>query len=185
MRVPDEMAKAAERGTLRRIGEAVAEAAPTIAGALGGPLAGAAVEALRRAVLGDAADTGDRSLPDLLLAADPETLLAVRRAELDFKRALSDAQVEAQRIAAGDRASARARQVSLRDATPAVLGGAVIAGFFGVLCVMLWRELPAHAAPTFSIMLGALSTMTGAVVNYYFGSSASSREKTRMMGVRL
>ena len=31
-----------------------------------------------------------------------------------------------------------------------------------------------------SIMLGALATMTAAVVNYFFGSSAGSREKTRL-----
>jgi hypothetical protein len=31
-------------------------------------------------------------------------------------------------------------------------------------------------------MLGALATMTAAVVNYFFGSSAGSREKTRLLG---
>ena len=30
-------------------------------------------------------------------------------------------------------------------------------------------------------MLGALATMTAAVVNYFFGSSAGSREKTRLI----
>ena len=49
--------------------------------------------------------------------------------------------------------------------------------------MMLLRQLPVEAETEFSIMLGALATMTAAVVNYYFGSSAESAEKTRAMGV--
>ena len=168
---------------LRRIGEAVADAAPTVAGALGGPLAGAAAEALRRAVFGDEPQ-GDDALEAVILSGDPAALAAVRRAEIDFRRAVLDAQTRGEEIAARDRDSARAREIAVRDRTPALLGASVIAGFFGVLGVMLVRELPAHAAPTFSIMLGALATMTAAVVNYYFGSSAGSREKTGMIASR-
>ena len=151
--------------------DAVAEAAPTLAGALGGPLAGAAMEALRRAVLGD--EGTDEALAEVVLAGDPETLLALRRAEYDFRAALLAARVEESRIAAGDRDSARRREVGVRDRTPALLGSAVVVGFFGVLAVMLTRELPSQAEPAFSIMLGALSTMTAAVVSYYFGASAT------------
>ena len=46
---------------------------------------------------------------------------------------------------------------------------------------MVARRLPPGAETEFSIMLGALATMTAAVVNYFFGSSAGSREKTRLM----
>ena len=159
-----------DRTRLERIRDAVADVAPTLAGALGGPLAGAAVEALRRAVLGEAGD--EDALAEAVLAQDPETLLALRRAEHSFQQAVLAARVEAGRVAAGDRDSARRRETVVRDRTPALLGTAVVLGFFGVLGVMLWRELPAQAEPAFSIMLGALSTMTAAVVSYYFGASA-------------
>jgi hypothetical protein len=46
---------------------------------------------------------------------------------------------------------------------------------------MVARRLPPGAETEFSIMLGALATMTAAVVNYFFGSSAGSKEKTRLM----
>lgn len=163
---------------LDRIGEAVADAAPTVAAALGGPLAGAAAAALRRAILGDE-DAGDDALADAILAGDPQTLLALRRAEHEFKRAVMDAQAEAARIAADDRDSARRREMAVRDRTPALLGTAVIGGFFAALALMLYREMPEGAEPAFAIMLGALSTMTGAVVNYYFGSSAGSKAKDK------
>ena len=163
---------------LDRIADAVADAAPTVAAALGGPLAGAAADALRRVILGEEAGAADdAALADIVLARDPQTLLALRRAEHDFKRAVMNAQADAQRIAAGDRDSARRREMAVRDRTPMLLGTAVIAGFFASLGLMLYRELPQGAEPAFAIMLGALSTMTGAVVNYYFGSSAGSKAK--------
>ena len=166
--------------TLGRIGAAVADAAPTVAAALGGPLAGAAADALRRAILGDEA-AGDDALAEAVMARDPETLLALRRAEHEFRRAVLDARGAALRVHAGDRDSARRREMAVRDRTPSWLAGAVITGFFAALALMLWRELPAAAEPAFAIMLGALSTMTGAVVNYYFGSSAGSKTKDRML----
>lgn len=167
-------------GILGRLGDVVAEAAPTVAAALGGPLAGAAATILRRVVLGDEGGS-DEALSDVLLAGDPQTLLALRQAEHEFRRAVLDAEEEGARIAALDRDSARRREMTVRDKTPALLGTAVIGGFFAALALMLFRELPVGAEPVFAIMLGALSTMTGAVVNYYFGSSAGSKSKDKLL----
>ena len=89
--------------------------------------------------------------------------------------------MEERRIAAGDRADARARQTAMDDWTPTVLGALIIIGFFVVLGAMVTRNLPPGAETEFSIMLGALAAMTAAVVNYFFGSSAGSKEKTRLM----
>lgn len=69
----------------------------------------------------------------------------------------------------------------MNDWTPSVIGAAIILGFFIVLGVMVARKLPPGAETEFSIMLGALATMTAAVVNYFFGSSAGSKEKTRLI----
>ena len=169
------------RGRLKR---AIARTAPGLAHALGGPLAGAAVEQLSRAVFGsDAADEG--ALADALSQASPETLLALKQAEHEFQLALRQASVEELRIDAGDRASARERQMKMSDWTPSVLGALVIVGFFLVLAVMVAKKLPPGAETEFSIMLGALATMTAAVVNYFFGSSAGSREKTRLIAFPL
>ena len=174
------MKKDDKPGLLDRLGGAIRDVAPTLAGAFGGPLAGAAVGTLSRAIFGrDDADEG--ALEEAILAGDPETLKALKSAEVDFRKAVLNAETEARKIAAGDRANARARQIALKDATPTVLGLAVISGFFFVLTIMLLRELPAEADTEFSIMLGSLATMTAAVVNYFFGSSADSREKTKIM----
>ncbi|MEO1137464.1 MAG: hypothetical protein AAFW68_12800 [Pseudomonadota bacterium] len=163
-----------------RIKRAIAHAAPGLAHALGGPLAGAAVAQLSRAIFGK--DTVDEdALANAVTQASPETLLALKQAEQAFQLALREAQVEEQRIDADDRANARERQIKMNDWTPSALGALVILGFFVVLGVMVARKLPPGAETEFSIMLGALATMTAAVVNYFFGSSAGSREKTRLI----
>ena len=164
-----------------RLASAVGQFAPTLAAALGGPLAGAAAAAISSAVTGEEAAPSGVVL-DTIVGRDPKALAALRTAEIDFRRAVLAADNDARRIAAGDRADARARQKALRDITPALLGFGVIGGFFFVMATMLWRTLPTEAETEFSIMLGALATMTAAVVNYYFGSSADSAEKTRVMG---
>lgn len=166
-----------KRGGLRR---AVAGAAPKLAAALGGPLAGAAAAAISRAIFGeDAVD--EARLEEALYAATPEQLLALRRAEQEFETAVRQAEVALASVEAGDRADARARQIAMDDWAPTALGVLIILGFFGVLVAMTARTLPPGMETEISIMLGALATMTAAVVNYFFGSSAGSKEKTRLM----
>ncbi|MGV6818928.1 MAG: hypothetical protein ACWA5T_00345 [Parvularcula sp.] len=173
-----------QRNVRHRIGDAVRDVAPTLAGAFGGPLAGAATQALADALFGEGAEPAGRDLEAVILARTPETLLAIRKAEFEFRRGLLDVEAELRRIDATDRANARARQIALKDMTPAILGVSVIGGFFAVLMIMLTRTLPPQAETEFSIMLGSLATMTAAVVNYFFGSSADSREKTQIMAGR-
>ncbi|MEM9617678.1 MAG: hypothetical protein AAF936_06920 [Pseudomonadota bacterium] len=170
-------AKKKSRGKIKRV---IVKTAPTLAHALGGPLAGAAVAQISKAIFG-APDADEETLSDALANASPEHWLALRRAEQEFAIALREANVEGQRIDADDRADARQRQIQMADWTPSALGALIILGFFIVLAAMVSRKLPAGAETEFSIMLGALATMTAAVVNYFFGSSAGSKEKTRLM----
>jgi len=164
-------------GGLKR---AIARTAPALAEALGGPLAGKAVEKISRAIFGKAG-ADEAALAEAMRTASPEQLIALKRAEAEFAAAMRSADIEEERIAAADRANARTRQTALDDLTPAILGGVIVLGFFVVLAVMVAKRLPEGAETEFSIMLGALATMTAAVVNYYFGSSAGSREKTRLL----
>lgn len=170
-------AKAETRGRLKKV---IVKSAPKIAEQLGGPLAGAAVSAIARAIFGKEGASEDE-LAEALAGASADQLIALKKADNEFRLAIRQAAVEEGRIDAGDRASARDRQQKMRDWTPSVLGALIIGGFFLTLGVMVARNLPAGAETEFSIMLGALATMTAAVVNYFFGSSAGSREKTLLL----
>ncbi len=180
---PSSEKKAVEkRGRLKR---AVARTAPKIAEQLGGPLAGAATAALARAIFGKEAagkeTLGEDAWAEAVEGASAEQLIALKRADDEFRLAIRHAAIEELKIDAGDRASARERQHKMRDWTPSVLGALIIGGFFATLAVMVAKRLPPGAETEFSIMLGALATMTAAVVNYFFGSSAGSREKTHLL----
>jgi predicted permease len=71
--------------------------------------------------------------------------------------------------------------VKTGDWTPKALAGAVTLGFFGVLGYMIAYGLPAQGGEALLVMLGTLGTAWGAIVSYYFGSSAGSKEKTEAM----
>lgn len=76
-----------------------------------------------------------------------------------------------------DRDSARNREIQVRGNTPAILAFSVTAGFFGVLMVMMFVEIPISAKDVLYVMVGSLGTAWTGVMAYYFGSSAGSAAK--------
>ncbi len=148
----------------------LAKVAPTLAHALGGPLAASAVRFIGR-TLGLKVE----SAADLeALVTDPEHLARLAEAERQFR-------LELERIAQADRASARAREMKVRDRTPRVLAYALTVGFFLILGGLLFLEIPEGGREALYIMLGALASAYTAVVAYYFGSSAGSNRKNDIL----
>ena len=155
--------------------------APSIASAVGGPLAGMATRAISEALLGKS-DGTEQELENAVASATPEQLLALKKAEQEFAVKMRELDIDLERISNADRDSARNREVSLRDWTPRVLAGLITVGYFGVLFWMLRFGLPnTGSSEALLVMLGALGTAWGGVVAYYFGSSAGSKEKTEAM----
>lgn len=111
--------------------------------------------------------------------ADP-----TKQAEIAKEIAVLEAnvRVKAEEIAAADRNSARQREMTVKDWTPAILAYGITAGFFSILGFMLVKQIPDTGHDALLIMLGALGGAWGAVVSYYFGSSAGSAQKTDLLG---
>ena len=154
--------------------------APSLATAVGGPLAGMATRAISDALLGKPDGTEDE-LIDAAAKASPDQLLALKKAEQDFAVRMRELEIDLQRIDAADRSSAREREVKTGDWTPRALAGAVTLGFFGVLGYMIAYGLPTQGGEALLVMLGTLGTAWGGIVSYYFGSSAGSKEKSEAM----
>lgn len=154
----------------------IATVAPGIATALGGPLAGAAVSALSTKLLGKPNATQDE-VQAAVLAASPDDLLKMRQAELDFQKAMSDAGIQLEQIAAADRANARDREVKTADWTPRVLAALVVLGWLAVQWFLLHDVVEASMKELVARVLGTLDSALMLVLSYYFGSSASSRTK--------
>ena len=155
--------------------------APTIASAVGGPLAGMATRAISEALLGKP-DGSEQELTEAAAKATPEQLLALKQAENDFAIKMRELDIDLERIANEDRDSARNREVATKDWTPRILAGLITVGYFGALFYMLRNGLPQHGgSEAMLVMLGTLGTAWGGVVAYYFGSSAGSKAKDEAM----
>ena len=68
----------------------------------------------------------------------------------------------------------------MRSRIPGALALLITIGFFGVLIGMMTGKLSTADNQALLIMLGALGAAWGAVVNYFFGSSAGSARKDEL-----
>jgi hypothetical protein len=165
---------------MKAVGPLLGQIAPTIATALGGPLAGLATKTLSNVLLG----TEDGSSDDIAKAmqsATPDQLAAIKQIDADFKVRMAELEIDLERIAAGDRDSARNREIQTGDYTPKVLAGAITLGFFGILFWMFVYGVPKNGNEALLLMLGALQTAFTGVIAYYFGSSAGSKAKNELL----
>lgn len=154
--------------------------APTLAKTLGGPLAGAAVGALSKVLLGKPDGTASE-IDAALATASPETIAAVRKADQDFEAEMGRQGIDLERINAEDRNSARQREVQANDSwTPRILAGVVITGFFAAVGYVLSGKvgLTGEQGTLVGVLIGYVSAKADQVVSYYFGSSAGSKAKT-------
>jgi len=165
---------------LKAVGPLLGQVAPTIATALGGPLAGLAAKTLSTVLLGKE-DGSEAEIAKALQGASPDQLAAIKKIDADFKTRMAELEIDLERIVAGDRDSARKREVALGDHTPKILAAAITIGFFGILFWMFVHGVPKNGNEALLLMLGALQTAFTGVIAYYFGSSAGSKAKTDAM----
>jgi hypothetical protein len=159
----------------------VGAVAPGLATALGGPLAGVAVGALAKALTGDPATPEDQ-VAQAVITGGSDALLKIKQADNEFAEHMRQLDIDLERINAGDRASARDREVKAADSwTPRGLAILVTVGFFAVLGYMLVLGKPAAGGDALLVMLGALGGAWASIISYYFGSSAGSDAKTKLL----
>lgn len=163
-----------------KVGGLIQQIAPTLATALGGPLAGMAVKTLSNALLGNP-DGSEADVAEALTNATPDQLAKLKEIDATFKARMKELDIDLERIAAGDRADARARETKTGDWTPKVLAFGITTGFFGILVWMFLHGMPTSGTEAMLIMLGALQTSYTGVIAYYFGSSAGSKAKNDML----
>jgi hypothetical protein len=115
-------------------------------------------------------------------AARAKLEAAAAAASADLQKAEFDHAEKIAVIAAADTASARAREVAVRDRIPGILALSVTGGFFSLLFLMIFRPIPVANGDLMKVMLGSLGTAWILITGYYFGSSAGSADKTAMLG---
>ena len=68
-----------------------------------------------------------------------------------------------------------------KDIAIYILAGLIVIGFFALLTLLLFRTLPEDSSGVIFMLFGALSAAFGAVVQYFFGSSKGSADKTELI----
>ena len=155
-------------------------ALPTIATALGGPLAGVAV-----GFIADKLGLEEKTVEAVQAAisgASPDQLIALKQIDADLAKYFAGLDIKLEEIAAADRESARGREAKTGDtATPRWMAFLVTGGFFGALGWLMVNGKPDFGGDAMLIMLGALGQAWGAIISYYFGSTKGSAEKTALL----
>jgi plasmid maintenance system antidote protein VapI len=152
--------------------------APTVASALGGPLAGMAVSAISKAIGVDEEKVNELIKDNKLTA---EQITNIKVAEIELQKQAQELGLNFEKLAVDDRKSAREMQATTRSMVPPALAGVITVGFFGILAMMMFGKVDGNN-PTILMMLGSLSTAWTGIIAYYFGSSAGSQAKTELLG---
>ncbi len=151
--------------------------APTVATAFGGPFAGMATQKLIGA-LGLAPDTSQDDVMKAVAMATPEQMLKIKEVEQQFIVDCRKLDIEIMKLQAGDRDSARNREIQTQDSwTPRILAASVMGLYIGVQWYILGHIIDAGMREVIMRSLGTLDAAVGLVLGYYFGSSIGSSQK--------
>lgn len=151
----------------------VGSIAPTIASAVGTPIAGLAVNTVLSAL-----GVKNENEAEELLSRDPDALLKLKEAEASFKVRLEELGIDLEAIHQKDRDSARQREMAVKDKTPSILAYVYTAGYFFILGWILKMGIPESTKEIIMVLMGILSTAEVGIIQYYFGSSAGSKQKS-------
>src|SRR2546429_4245139 len=180
---------------LKALASAVASFAPTLASMLLGPLAGTAVSALEEA-FGLKKGAGPDAITQIVQsgALTPDQIVAARAADqkhaeiigqqgIDLVKLNADHQEALEKIAADDRASARAREVSLKDWMPKFLACLVVIAVIIAGGSVLYLGQPKNVdGVVLGRILGTLDAALMLVLSFCFGSSSGSAKKDLILG---
>lgn len=151
-------------------GKLIENVAPTIATALGGPVAGMAVKALSTALLGHG-DGSEDDITSALSTATPDQITAIRKADNDFKVQMKALDIDLVKIAADDRASARNMATNTQSFTPSIMSYVIVVCWAMIQYFLFTHVIEASMRELIARVLGTLDGALMLVLSFWFGSS--------------
>lgn len=154
--------------------------APTVASALGGPLAGIAVAAIGNAMGVDAPTQEKISKALASGQLTPEALAHIKELELEFQSQEAERGFKFSELEFKDKDSARQMQMATHSKMPGVLTVMVTLGFFGILSLLFFHpELKGNEIVM--VMVGQLSAVWAGCVSFYVGTTYGSANKNALL----
>ena len=154
--------------------------APTLATALGGPLAGLAVESLGKALGMDQPTVA--KVKDALTQGQltGDQIAQIKAAEIALQGRMRELDISEQQLYSGDRDSARKMQIAAPSLWPGVLSAITTLAVLGVIGArMSGLALPEDS--TTVQLIGSLTTGWGLCLSYWFGTTRGSSEKSQLL----
>ncbi len=147
----------------------LAAIAPGIATALGGPLAGMAVNVATSAL---GIEPTEAALEAAVTNGNPDALLKLKEAENRFK-------LEEKRLGVQDRDSARGLAKAKGVLPQVILSTVYTIGYFWLMKVLIVDgvEIAESVEPLVLGLIGVMSAAQVQIMNFWFGSSAGSKAK--------
>jgi len=161
---------------LSKIGGLLAQVAPTVATALGGPLAGLAVKTLSEAMFGHQ-DASESDVSAALMNATPDQLQKLKEIDASFKTRMKELDIDLEAIAAEDRKSARSMMTMTGAQTPAILSYSVIIAWVFIQYYLFTTVIDPSMRELIARVLGTLDGALMLVLSFWFGSSSGSHAK--------
>ncbi len=152
--------------------------APTLATALGGPLAGAATKFLASNLLGDESS----SLEDIeasVIGASPEQLATLKSIDKEFKVSMEKLGVDVFKLEVADKGDARLNNKG--SFMPAMLSITLTLVVATLLYALFYITPPDGAKEPLLIVLGMVVKEWSNSMHYWFGTTRSSADKTNLI----
>jgi len=161
--------------------ELVGSVAPVLGAALGGPFGGMAGK-----FIADALGCDPDELPDRIENATPDIMLRVKALDYDFKSKMKELGLKEEQLHAQDRDSARQMAVKTSLKPQVIIASIFIMGFITVLYAVFAGKVDLSPAQQqmANILVGILSAGVMQIMNFFFGSSSGSKEKTAKLALR-
>ena len=165
------------------------KAFPTIATGLFGP-AGATVAAMiGPKIFGNDERRSPEEIAEYILENQkPELLLQLKELEAEVKRDLRQLDIDVFALDVENQKSARDMYAKTRTIMVPILAVVIVIGFFGLAGMFFWSVVIAgHVIPEstqLGMMISAIMASLYAVINFFFGSSLGSKEKTGLLGIK-
>jgi hypothetical protein len=115
------------------------------------------------------ADKVQRALTSGNLSADQ--IAALQAADMQLKTRMAELGIDAEKIAAADRDSARTMQAATGSWVPPALALTLTVCYLTIICLLLTGDMKLWSDPTLTLLLGGLTSGFTAVLGFYFGAA--------------
>jgi len=155
--------------------ETLAAVAPTLAAGLGGPFAGTIVGAISKKLLG-VEDATESQVADAIKKASPEQLVALQEINNQYEIDMKSLDVK-------NTEGARNLAIKTSIAPQVTLSTIYTIGYFGLMAALLSGKvsIPIDIKDMVMTLLGIMTAAQAQIMNFWFGSSSGSKEKTNKL----